>query len=103
MTEIAREFLVCWIGENIASLTHADGTEAKGSARMCVADAEQNGISYSELEDTAAGDLVAFMAGKNRRQSEKRRKELPTTGAESRSSSDAARLIAEVLASSFWI
>lgn len=31
---------------------------------MCVADAEQNGISYSELEDTAAGDLVAFMAGK---------------------------------------
>lgn len=31
MTEIAREFLVCWIGENIASLTHdADGTEGKG-------------------------------------------------------------------------
>ena len=65
MTEIAREFLDRWIDENIASLTHdADGTEAKGSARMCVADAEQHGISYSELEDAAAGDLVTFMAGK---------------------------------------
>jgi hypothetical protein len=65
MTEIARAFLDRWIHENIASLTHdADGTEAKGSARMCVADAEQRGISYSELENAAAGDLVAFMACK---------------------------------------
>jgi hypothetical protein len=68
MTVIAREFLDRWINDHIASLTHdADDTEARGSARMCVADAEQNGISFSELEDAAAGDLVAFMAGKIRK------------------------------------
>ena len=68
MTKIAREFLDRWINVHIASLTHdADDTEAKGSARMCVADAEQHGISHVDLEGAAAGDLVAFMAGKIRK------------------------------------
>jgi len=68
MTRSAREFLDRWVSEHIASLTHdMDDTEARGSARMCVADAEQHGISYAALEDAAAGDLVAFMAGKIRR------------------------------------
>jgi hypothetical protein len=64
MTQIAREFLDQWVEEHIASLTHdADDTEARASARMCVADAEQHGIAYAALEDAAGGDLVAFMAG----------------------------------------
>jgi hypothetical protein len=68
MTRSAREFLDRWVSEHIASLTHdMDDTEARGSARMCVADAEQHGISYAALEDAAAGDLVAFMAGKIRK------------------------------------
>jgi hypothetical protein len=68
MTRSAREFLDRWVSEHIASLSHdMDDTEARGSARMCVADAEQHGISYAALEDAAAGDLVAFMAGKIRR------------------------------------
>lgn len=68
MTKIAREFLDRWVNEHIASLTHdADDTEARGSARMCMADAEQHGISYAELEGAAAGDLVVFMAGKIRK------------------------------------
>ena len=65
MTKIAREFLDRWINEHIASLTHdADDTEARASARMCVADAEQHGISHADLEGAAAGDLIVFMAGK---------------------------------------
>jgi|GEM_PF-1910790 len=68
MTRSAREFLDRWVSEHIASLSHdMDDTEARGSARMCVADAEQHGISYAALEDAAAGDLVAFMAGKIRK------------------------------------
>jgi hypothetical protein len=68
MTRSSREFLDRWVSEHIASLTHdMDDTEARGSARMCVADAEQHGISYAALEDAAAGDLVAFMAGKIRK------------------------------------
>jgi hypothetical protein len=68
MTRSAREFLDRWVSEHIASLTQdMDDTEARGSARMCVADAEQQGISYAALEDAAAGDLVAFMAGKIRK------------------------------------
>ena len=64
MTQIAREFLDQWVKEHIASLTHdAHDTEARASARMCVADAEQQGIAYAALEDAAGGDLVAFMAG----------------------------------------
>ena len=44
-----------------------DDTEAKGSARMCLADAERKGISYNELKDAAGGDLVPFMARKIRK------------------------------------
>ena len=63
MSKNSREFLDHWVAEHIVSLTHdcAD-TEARGSARMCVADAERHGISQDELMDAAAGDLVAFMA-----------------------------------------
>ena len=75
MTKSAREFLERWVSDHIASLTHdADDTEARGSARMCVADAEQHGISNAALEDAAAGDLVAFMAGKIRKAVRKEQK-----------------------------
>ena len=75
MTKSARGFLERWVSDHIASLTHdADDTEARGSARMCVADAEQHGISYAALEDAAAGDLVAFMAGKIRKAVRKEQK-----------------------------
>ena len=83
MTKFAREFLERWVSDRLASLTHdADDTEARASARMCVADAEQHGISHAALEDAAAGDLVAFMAGRIRKAVRKKRKELLTTAAD---------------------
>jgi hypothetical protein len=85
MTKFAREFLERWVSDHIASLTHdADDTEAKGSARMCTADAEQHGISFAALEDAAAGDLVAFMAGRIRRAVRKEEKRVADDGCCSR-------------------
>jgi hypothetical protein len=64
MTKGAKEFLDQWVSQHIMPLSHDDDdTEAKGSARMCLADAERYGISYNELKDAAGGDLVPFMAG----------------------------------------
>jgi hypothetical protein len=81
MTEFAREFLDKWVKEHIASLTHdTDDTEARASARMCVADAEQQGISQAALEDAAAGDLVAFMAGTIRNAVRKQEKRASDNG-----------------------
>jgi hypothetical protein len=81
MTRFAREFLDRWVNEHIASLTHdADDTEARGSARMCVADAEQHGISCADLEGAAAGDLVGFMAGKIRKAVRKEEKRVAGDG-----------------------
>ena len=63
MTKSAKEFLDQWVLQHITPLSHDENdTEAKGSARMCLADAERYGISYNELKDAAGGDLVPFMA-----------------------------------------
>jgi hypothetical protein len=63
MSKSAKEFLDQWVSQHITPLSHdEDDTEAKGSARMCLADAERYGISYHELKDAAGGDLVPFMA-----------------------------------------
>ena len=59
MTKGAKDFLDLWVSQHITPLSHdEDDTEAKGSARMCLADAERLGISYNELKDAAGGDLV---------------------------------------------
>jgi hypothetical protein len=68
MTKNAKEFLDQWVSQYITPLSHdEDDTEAKGSARMCLADAERYGVSYNELKDAAGGDLVPFMAGEIRK------------------------------------
>jgi hypothetical protein len=68
MTKSAKDFLDQWVSHHITPLSHdKDDTEAKGSARMCLADAERQGISYNELKDAAGGDLVPFMAVKIRK------------------------------------
>jgi hypothetical protein len=68
VTKHAKEFLDHWVLKHIISLSHDAGDiEAKGSARMCLADAERQGITDTELKDAAGGDLVAFMAGEIRK------------------------------------
>ena len=68
MIESAKDFLDQWVLRHITPLSHEeDDTEAKGSARMCLADAERYGISYNELKDAAGGDLMPFMAGEIRK------------------------------------
>jgi hypothetical protein len=68
MTKSAKQFLDQWVSQHITPLSHdEDDTEAKGSARMCLADAERHGISYNEVKDAAGGDLVPFMAEKIRK------------------------------------
>jgi hypothetical protein len=44
-----------------------DDALAKELARMCLAEAERQGISYTELKQAAGGNLVAFMVGELRR------------------------------------
>jgi hypothetical protein len=68
MRKSAKEFPDHWVSQHVTPLSHDDDdTEAKGSARMCLADAERKGISYNELKDAAGGDLVPFMAMKIRK------------------------------------
>jgi hypothetical protein len=68
MTKSAKEFLDQWVSQHITPLSHdEDNTEARGSARICLADAERYGISYNELRDAAGCDLVRFMAGEIRK------------------------------------
>ena len=68
MRKSAKEFLDHWVSQHVTPFSHDDDdTEAKGSARMCLADAERKGISYNELKDAAGGDLVPFMARKIRK------------------------------------
>jgi hypothetical protein len=81
MTKRAKDFLDQWVSKHITSLTHdSDDTEARGSTRMCLADAERHGISYVELKDAAGGDLVAFMAGKIKKAIHKEEKRLAGNG-----------------------
>jgi hypothetical protein len=68
MTKNPKEFLQEWVSRNITPLSHdEDDTEAKGSARMCLADAERQGISFNEIKDAAGGDLVPFLAAEIRK------------------------------------
>ena len=63
MTNRAAKFLEQWVSQHTTPLSYdEDDTEAKGSARMCLADAERKGISQTELKDAAGGALEAFMA-----------------------------------------
>jgi hypothetical protein len=44
MTKGAKEFLDQWVSQHITPLSHDENdTEAKGSVRMCLADAERYG------------------------------------------------------------
>jgi hypothetical protein len=81
MTKSAKEFLEEWVSQHIVPLSHdKDDTEAKGSARMCLADAERKGISHTELEDAAGGDLVSFMAREIRKAVDEEVKRLAKEG-----------------------
>jgi hypothetical protein len=68
MTTRAVEFLHVWVSENMTPFSQdEDNPEAKELARKCLAEAEEQGISYTELKEAAGGDLVAFIAGEIRR------------------------------------
>jgi hypothetical protein len=70
MTTRAVEFLRVWVSENMTPFSKDEGEdklEAKELARKCLAEAEEQGISYTELKEAAGGDLVAFIAGAIRR------------------------------------
>jgi hypothetical protein len=68
MTTRAVEFLRVWVSENMTPFSQdEDDSETKELARRCLAEAEEKGISYTELKRAAGGDLVAFIAAKIRR------------------------------------
>jgi hypothetical protein len=68
MTARAVEFLRVWVSTNMTLVSHdVDDALAKELARMCLAEAERQGISYTELKQAAGGNLVAFMVGELRR------------------------------------
>jgi hypothetical protein len=68
MTTRAVEFLHVWVSENMTPFSQGeDNPEAKELARKCLAEAEERGISYTELKEAAGGDLVAFIARAIRR------------------------------------
>ena len=68
MSTRAVEFLHVWVSENMTPFSHhEDNPGAKELARKCLAEAEEQGISYTELQQAAGGDLVAFIAGAIRR------------------------------------
>jgi hypothetical protein len=52
----------------------------RGRSRMCLSDAERKGISHTELEDAAGGDLVAFMAREIRKAVDEEVKRLAKEG-----------------------
>jgi hypothetical protein len=83
MTRSAREFLDRWVSEHIASLTHdMDDTEARGSARMCVADAEQHGIPTPLLRTLRQVTLWPLWQARSGRRFERKRNDPPTTAAD---------------------
>jgi hypothetical protein len=56
MTTSAAEFLHVWVSENMTPFSDdEDNPEAKELARKCLAEAEEQGISYSELKEAAGG------------------------------------------------
>jgi hypothetical protein len=62
MTTRAVEFLHVWVSENMTPFSHdEDNPQAKELARKCLAEAEAQGISYTELKQAAGGDLVALL------------------------------------------
>ena len=68
MTARAVEFLRVWVSTNMTLVSHdVDDALAKELARMCLAEAERQGISYTELKQAAGGNLVASMVGELRR------------------------------------
>jgi hypothetical protein len=55
-----------WVSENMTPFADdEDNPEAKELARKCLAEAEEQGISYTELKEAAGGDLVAFLRGRS--------------------------------------
>jgi hypothetical protein len=68
MTTRAVEFLRVWVSENMMPVSHdEDNAVAKELARKCLVEAEEKGISYTELKQAAGGNLVAFIATEIRR------------------------------------
>ena len=68
MTTRAVEFLRVWVSENMMPVSHdEDNAAAKELAKKCLAEAEEKGISYTELKRATGGDLVAFIAAEIRR------------------------------------
>jgi hypothetical protein len=68
MTTRTAEFLRVWVSENMMPVSHDDDNAvAKELARKCLAEAEEKGISYTELKQAAGGNLVAFIVAEIRR------------------------------------
>lgn len=64
MSDKAREFVEQWVSDNIHPTGYepeGDASEAKTQALVCLAAADQAGISRGEIS-SACGDLVEYMA-----------------------------------------
>jgi hypothetical protein len=64
MSESAIEFVETWVDEKIEKMDAAPadiGAQAKTLAAACIADAQNDGLTQSEINDTF-DDLAAFIA-----------------------------------------
>jgi hypothetical protein len=65
MSESALEFVETWVEEKIEDMGETSGdvqAQAKALAAECIAAAQEDGITQSEINDTF-DDLAAFIAG----------------------------------------
>jgi hypothetical protein len=62
MSEQAKSFLLKWVENNVHTVAFPEHhKEAERLARRCIVDAEQEGVSESQLEDVAEGDVISYM------------------------------------------